>query len=101
MSSRRLRIQILETARNQLSEILLYTEREWGQEQQLLYSQRFAGIIDLLASNPDLGRNRDDLSMGLRSYPFDSHAIYYWSEGDILVVARVLHRRQWPTGGIR
>lgn len=92
---------MLETAREQVADILRYTEREWGEEQQRIYAQRIADMITLLASNPDAGRNRDDLDEGIRSYRFDSHVIFYWVEDDMLVVARVLHRRQRPTGGMR
>jgi toxin ParE1/3/4 len=94
MSSRRLRIHILDAARTQLSEILLYTEREWGPEQSALYSSMLMETIETLASTPDIGRKRDDLSEGLRSYPTGRHVIYYWHRNDDIVIARVMHRRQ-------
>lgn len=80
-------MQVLETAQIQLSDILLYTEREWGEEQRMLYSRRLIDIMGMLADTPDIGRRRDDLSAGLRSYPVDSHVIYYWHEGGVLFIA--------------
>jgi len=90
------RIHFLDAAREQLSEILLYTEREWGEEQRDLYFGRLMETLDLLASRPEIGRRRDDLSQGLRSYPTGSHTIYYWHRGDTIMIARILHRRQNP-----
>jgi toxin ParE1/3/4 len=101
MSSRRARIQLLETAEIQLSELLLYTERTWGENQRLEYSRLLMNIMDMLAETPDVGRRGDEISAGLRSYPVDSHVINYWHEAGILFIARILHQRQRPPRDVR
>lgn len=96
MSSHRRSVRLLATAQDQISEILLYTEEKWGEEQRNVYLDRLMTAIDRLASSPEAGKKRDDLSEGLRSFPVGSHLIYYWYRENLLVIARVLHYRQQP-----
>lgn len=46
--------------------------------------------IDLLASHPEAGRERDDIAAGLRSFPVRNHIIYCRPERACILVARVL-----------
>ncbi len=45
----------------------------------------------LLSQNPHIGRRRDDLRPGLRSFPIRQHVIFYRLEGDDVVILHVLH----------
>jgi toxin ParE1/3/4 len=47
-----------------------------------------------LIDNPRLGKTRNDLRPGLRSFPVEKHLILYRVEGDALVVQRIIHGRQ-------
>ncbi len=48
--------------------------------------------VSLLASQPEMGRSRPELSDGLRSLPTSTpYIIFYLSSGDGLLVVRVLH----------
>ena len=48
--------------------------------------------VSLLASQPEIGRSRPELSDGLRSLPTSTpYIIFYLSSGDGLLVVRVLH----------
>ncbi len=47
--------------------------------------------IVMLASQPKAGRRRDELAVGLRSFPVKSHIIYYRCEASHILIARVLH----------
>jgi toxin ParE1/3/4 len=52
---------------------------------------RLDAKLRLLASQPAMGRARDELSPGLRSMPFGRHVIFYETMADGIDVARVLH----------
>ena len=44
----------------------------------------------LLAGMPEMGRKRDELCEGIRSFPVGSHLVFYRARGDTMEVARVL-----------
>lgn len=76
-------------AKAELDEIWLYVARNSGSIEvadRLLesISERFL----LLARNPRIGRPRDDLRPGLRSFPAGEYVIMYRVENDAV---RVLH----------
>jgi toxin ParE1/3/4 len=59
------------------------------------------GVIDsitdrfyLLGQYPRLGRARDDLRPGLRSYPVGEYVIIYAIEGEDVEILHVFHGRQ-------
>jgi len=60
--------------------------------------QRADGFIDLLdrkinmlARRPNIGRIRDELAEGLRSFPVDRYIIFYCSIPKGIEIVRVLH----------
>ena len=94
MSSHRLRVVYTDDARSELADILLYTEVEWGVDQRDRYTALIRKTVTNLAATPNLGRTRDELSPGLRSYPVGSHMLYYWATDDALIVAHIFHVRR-------
>ena len=46
----------------------------------------------LLAQHPHIGRRRDDLRSGLRSFPAGDYAILYRIDDDDVLILHVLHR---------
>lgn len=97
MSAHRLRIRYARAARSDIVGILDYTEREWGEDQRSAYWRQLRSTIGTLTETPFLGRTRDDLLPGMRSYPAGSHLLYYLEAGNELVVVRILHSRQDPS----
>jgi toxin ParE1/3/4 len=82
-------------ARGDLDDIWSYVARETGS----------VGIADdlvdsvverilLLASYPRLGRARDDLRSGLRSYPAGRYVIIYQIKSEDVLILRILHGRR-------
>lgn len=58
-----------------------------------LITSRFAK----LASIPHIGRSRDELSQGLRSFPVGQYVIFYRPNEDWIEIVRVLHgARNFP-----
>ena len=47
--------------------------------------------ITLLATQPLMGRERDELGPGLRSFPIGRYVVFYRDTADFLEVLRVLH----------
>lgn len=97
MSARRLRVVLTDQAESDLRDILNFTARTWGREQRSAYRRLMRDATTTLASSPSLGRARDDLFAGLRSFPVRSHILYYLEADDRLVIIRILHTRQDPS----
>jgi toxin ParE1/3/4 len=97
MSAHRRRIVLTDQAKADLRDILNFTARRWGKAQRSAYRQLIRNTITTLQSSPSLGRSRDHLSVGLRSYPAGSHLLYFLVADDVLVVVRILHSRQDPS----
>ena len=55
------------------------------------FMQRLDEEFELIATQPRMGRIRDDLQLGLRSQPFDKYLILYRPSGEGIEVARVIH----------
>src|SRR5262245_9929613 len=91
-SSRRL--VLTAEAEDDLAAIWRYTAATWGEEQAETYTDLVKNKLDNLARFPGIGRRRDDLSPGLRSYPVEQHIAYYVTTDDELIVRRLLHSRQ-------
>jgi len=54
---------------------------------------RVAEVCRRLAEWPDLGRERPELGRDIRSFPVETHVVYYRVRSDVEVV-RVLHGRR-------
>jgi toxin ParE1/3/4 len=94
MPSHRQRIIYTRSALGDISEILAYTSRTWGEEQRQRYLTHLRDTFRRLTSMPSLGRGQDGLFPGLRSYPVESHIVYYLYEDGGVLIVRVLHSRQ-------
>lgn len=49
--------------------------------------------MEILAEQPRMGRSRDELSPGLRSFPFGNYLVFYRVADDGIIINRVLHGR--------
>ncbi|MBU2708428.1 type II toxin-antitoxin system RelE/ParE family toxin [Zooshikella marina] len=79
-----------------LESIVDYTREQWGQQQVHQYLDGFMELCGALADRPSLGLRRDSLSSGLRSFPYESHILYYQPQSHGITVVRVLHKRRDP-----
>jgi toxin ParE1/3/4 len=64
-------------------------------EDSLTQADAFVDRLDhklqLLATQPLMGRARDELAPGLRSFPFERYVVFYEPLKDGIVVVRMLH----------
>jgi toxin ParE1/3/4 len=96
------RFRLSKLAETDLDEMWLYVARDRGVD---VADRRLDDVMDcivLLAGQPKAGRLRDELAVGLRSFPVKSHIIYYRPEASCILIARVLHghRDQAPALGV-
>jgi len=54
-------------------------------------SEKFDRAFFRIAENPQMGRVRDELKAGIRSFPVGRYVIFYTVGVDSIQIARVLH----------
>lgn len=65
---------------------------KFGLQQTEVYVENLQNCLLLLGENPGMGRTADDIRIGYRAFPHQSHVIYYQEEIDRVIVVRVLHQ---------
>lgn len=78
-------------ARDDLLGIGRFTRLRWARDQQNRYLNLLRERMDMVARNPFLGADRDDISRGLGSLPVGRHLIFYRMVDDGVLVVRILH----------
>lgn len=85
------RLDFTEEAVKDLREIGRYTKAEWGIEQARRYRQELELSLEKLALNPQIGRPREEIAHGVRSFKVASHIAFYATQRDGITVVRLLH----------
>ncbi|MDN5939899.1 MAG: type II toxin-antitoxin system RelE/ParE family toxin, partial [Salinisphaera sp.] len=62
-------VRLAAAAAADLREIRRYTIEQWGHGQWLRYSEELDALFEQLSGNPALGPARDEIRLGLRSFP--------------------------------
>jgi toxin ParE1/3/4 len=60
-----------------LEAIWVYTVEQWGVGQAERYLKSLFACFEDLAENPQLGRQRDEVNAGYRSFPQGRHVVFY------------------------
>ncbi len=88
------RLRVSDQAGSDLEEIEYQTEELFGLNQTIALSLEFDQAFRLLTENPNIGRNRDDLSFGdyrFRSWPLlGRFVIVYEVSDEWITIERVL-----------
>lgn len=85
------RFRISRQAEQDLEDIWFYL----AQKNELLADQKIGQILDkfpMLSRFPDMGRNRDYVSIGVRSFPVKPYIIFYTHITDGIEIVRILHQ---------
>lgn len=85
-------LRLTPKARTDLVAILDYTTQHWGVEQAEAYLLSLGETMNLLANQPGLGRQIDDIREGYFKFPAASHIFIYRTRPNIVEVVRVLHK---------
>ena len=80
-------------AKADIRSIYSSTEQKFGTYQAHAYAEGLRRTFLLLADFTLMGRAADDLWVGLRSFGYQSHMIFYTVATDHIVIRRVLHAR--------
>lgn len=74
-----------------LDAIADYSLGRWGAEQTQSYLEQIGGRMQWLAENPGIGRVRDDVADGYRSFPEGKHIIFYLTLEDGIAIIGIPH----------
>ena len=85
-------LRLTPKARADLDAIWEFTAKHWGIEQAEAYLLSLGETMKLLANQPGLGRNIDDIRQGYFKFPAASHIFIYRSQPDIVEIVRILHK---------
>ena len=80
-------------AQEDLWQIKQYSLTAWGKLQTQKYLDDIEAILETLTISPEMGKKRDDLIIGLRSFTIQQHVIFYRLSQEELEVVRILHGR--------
>jgi len=78
-------------ALSDLDAIADYSLDQWGPTQTEAYLSSIADRFQWLAENPSLGRSRDDVADGYRSFPEGKHVVFYIVMSDHIAIIGVPH----------
>lgn len=81
-----------EIADEDVSEIFDFSFYKFGYKKAVEYLENLEFVFVSLVKTPYLGRNRDEIRIGLFSLPVESHVVFYRIELHKIVVVRVLHK---------
>jgi toxin ParE1/3/4 len=82
---------LTEQAVGDLKEIARYTKREWGTEQARRYREELELSLQKLSLSPAIGRKREELGAGVRSFKVAAHIAFYTQRRGGITVLRLLH----------
>jgi toxin ParE1/3/4 len=85
-------LRLTPKARADLDAIWDYTVKYWGIEQAEAYLLSLGETMKLLANQPSLGRNIDDIREGYFKFPAASHIFIYRSQPNTIEIVRILHK---------
>ena len=80
-------------AESDISNIARYTIEQFGIEQARTYRDSLIACFQSLGETPRIGRKADNIRDGYRRFDHRSHVIFYKSDGQDILIIRVLHKR--------
>ena len=88
------RVVLSPAAVRDLDAIWLYIARDSPKYADRVVDHLLAKCRDTLAPTPAIGRMRDELEVGLRSFPVQDHLLFYRPIDDGVAIVRVVHGRR-------
>lgn len=74
-----------------LREIGRYTKETWGLEQARRYREELEIALQKLSLSPNVGRQREAIAHGVRSFRVAAHMAFYIQRKDGITILRLLH----------
>jgi toxin ParE1/3/4 len=79
-----------------LEEIGRYTFAQWGAKQAAQYLNELESCAHLLARRPRLGRECNEVRVGLLRFEKGSHVLFFRRGAAGIVITRILHKSMLP-----
>ncbi|WP_233783421.1 type II toxin-antitoxin system RelE/ParE family toxin [Flavivirga eckloniae] len=83
--------KLSEQADFDLEDIFDYTEYKHGFNQAVKYLSDLEDVFNQLVANPEIGRKRNELKVGLFGIPEQEHIVFYRIIDRYIRIVRVLH----------
>lgn len=83
--------RLSEEADKDIENIFDYTLETFGIDQAVKYLTDLESVLSGLPLNPEMGKARSEIKIGLRSFPYVSHVVFYRILPDHIRIVRVLH----------
>lgn len=93
MSSPKLPLALTARAKDHLRNIEAHTLARWDERQWETYEAAISRALTMIADNPAIGRARDEIRPGYRSYVVGQHLIFYRLTRRAVVVIGILPAR--------
>lgn len=87
------RYELAPSAVADLLEIVCYSKRSWGAERAQRYREELELAVQQIALSPAIGRAREAIAPGLRSFQVAQHVAFYVQQKNKIIVLRILHPR--------
>jgi toxin ParE1/3/4 len=85
------RYELTARAAADLREIGRYTKQTWGLEQARHYREELEIALQKLSLSPHVGRRREAIAPGVRSFRVATHVAFYVQSKDGITILRLLH----------
>lgn len=92
-----MRTRLTRTARRDIEGIRKFTTARWGRDQWLSYYAGLLAAFDRIVVDPQAGRPRNAIHLGLRSLIVGQHTIFFSPvrrAGGAVVIVRILHQKR-------
>ena len=80
-------------AKSDLIKIWNYSVETWGEKRAENYLLDIEAKLEQLASNPKLGKQRPEISLGYYSFPVVKHVIFFLQSDKYIDIIGILHGR--------
>ena len=94
MSAHKLPIALSRKARADLRDIQAYTLQQWDEQQWDAYEAAIDRALTMIGDNPQVGRVRDEIRPGYRSYVVGQHLVFYRVTNKAVVVIGIIPARK-------
>lgn len=94
MSAPNLPVNLSKRAQRDYANIQVYTVRTWDEQQWARYQSALHRAFQAISDNPAIGRARDELRPGYRSYSVEQHVILYRVTRDAVMVVQIIAGRR-------
>ena len=80
-------------ARTEIKKIFRYSFQQFGENQAVKYKASLDECFQLLADNPNMGRECNDIRDGYFRHEHESHIIFYTQRSSDIFITTIIHDR--------